>query len=527
MPKQNKYAAGALLSLSALCASVPMASAQDITLSSREGSFVIKGDLLDFDGSQFKIMSTIGEIVLDASMVICSGKACPQQNISMTDFAISGSTSLNSRVIPALLEDFVSTSGAQLTSSNRDGSLTTMSVVAGDGSAGNISLKLGGSTSGLGDLLESRANLAVTTRLARNPEERAFSRAGLGNLRDAENENIFALDALVFVTSARNPVRSISEADLAKVFAGEITNWSELGGPDAQINVYVRPENTGTGALFSQLIMRPQRLRVAANGRAVDSDAEMATAMASDLYGIGFTTFSNAGDARVLALKGTCGIQTPANVFTIKTEEYPYSQRLFMYRSEANTPDVVGRFIDYIRSPDSQEPILKSGYVDLGVSEVGVNDQGLRFAASVLPSDEEFELDAYRDMVNEFISAYRASITFRFEQGSSGLDSRGRADIRRLAELVTEGDFVGKEIMLIGFTDSVGPGNLNASLSVSRAEQVKEELLKALPDEVKQNLQVQTLGYGELSPLGCNDSLNGRQINRRVEVWTRDIIKSQ
>ena len=81
-----------------------------------------------------------------------------------------------------------------------------------------------------------------------------------------------------------------------------------------------------------------------------------------------------------------------------------------------------------------------------------------------------------------------------------------------------------KEILLIGFTDSVGRADLNTRLSQLRASQVREALVAALPDGLGETIPLNVQGYGEMSPLGCNETLGGRRINRRVEGWIRDIV---
>ena len=54
-----------------------------------------------------------------------------------------------------------------------------------------------------------------------------------------------SLDAVVPIVASTNPVRSISPANLAAAFAGRITNWAELGGPDAPIDLHMLGAKTG------------------------------------------------------------------------------------------------------------------------------------------------------------------------------------------------------------------------------------------------------------------------------------------
>ncbi|MEM7614597.1 MAG: OmpA family protein, partial [Pseudomonadota bacterium] len=116
-------------------------------------------------------------------------------------------------------------------------------------------------------------------------------------------------------------------------------------------------------------------------------------------------------------------------------------------------------------------------------------------------------------------------ITLRFDEGSTRLDARAEKDVQRLAEMIHDGRFENKEVLLVGFTDSAGPAAVNASLSQSRAEQVADTLIDQLPVDLAERDMIRALGYGEMSPLACNDTATDRQINRRVEVWTRDLVR--
>jgi len=127
-------------------------------------------------------------------------------------------------------------------------------------------------------------------------------------------------------------------------------------------------------------------------------------------------------------------------------------------------------------------------------------------------------------MVADMLSSDRLSTTFRFLTGSSNLDTRATADIVRLAEELQLPQHAGKVVQLIGFTDSIGDPLLNKQLSERRALQIRDALLEAnstLEDHVKFTVA----GYGEVSPLGCNETNQGRLINRRVEVWLKEDLE--
>ncbi|MEM7616210.1 MAG: OmpA family protein, partial [Pseudomonadota bacterium] len=78
-----------------------------------------------------------------------------------------------------------------------------------------------------------------------------------------------------------------------------------------------------------------------------------------------------------------------------------------------------------------------------------------------------------------------------------------------------------REVMFVGFTDSDGPFSANVALSVGRAETALANLLNHPEAGRLTGLRARAIGYGELSPVACNEDFKGRQRNRRVEVWVR------
>ena len=125
-------------------------------------------------------------------------------------------------------------------------------------------------------------------------------------------------------------------------------------------------------------------------------------------------------------------------------------------------------------------------------------------------------------MLNELRQAERVSITLRFTSGGSSLTPKSQRDLERLATLIANGEFGNKEILLAGFTDSVGQFALNRGLSQRRAASVETQLRASVPQGALDGISIQSRGYGELLPVGCNTNAQGRGANRRVEVWLRD-----
>jgi len=497
------------------------AFAQMITLNSLDGSMSITGELLEYTNDNYVVASQIGDLTVAADQVECVGEACPRLLPRYSEFSISGSRDLALKLMPTLLDGFAASLDLDAIQQTDERGNPQVLFSADDGEEiAKITFVMQGSSAGLRDLLGGTASLALTTRTARPAEVSAFSAAGQGNIRAVENEHVLALDGIVVVTSNQNRVHIISDADLAAIFSGRIDNWAQLGGVPGPINLYVRPENSGTGSVFSQLVMRPARTGFSLRVNLMESDAAVTDAVAADPNGIGFTTFSDSANATSVSLLGACNIQSPATEFTIQSEEYPFSRRLYLYKSTQEVPVLVDMFVDYLGTTDAQGLVGLTGFVGQAVREVSVNDQGLRFLSAALPTDAEMSLESLQAMMSDLATASRVSITYRFEQGTAQLDSRAEADISRLADNLLRPDLQNKKIILMGFTDSVGNGENNQRLSVTRAEQVRTALLNAGAGAIDP-ARIEVRGYGELSPLGCNEETDGRRINRRVEVWAR------
>ena len=506
-------------------AGISPAAAQQVVLRAKAGEFEFAGRLKSRTAASFVIETVSGEVTLDAAQFVCTGEGCPAaRSVTATAterLAIHGSTIIGQTLMPQLIRDYAATLGAQVeqtTSEKRNESRirvrnTQKSEIAA------IDLQRYGSQTAFTALARGEAQIGLSTRPVTDGEARALAPLMPGE-RVVQHEHVLGLDAIVFVVAPGNPIASLTIDQIARIFAGQITDWQELGQSAGPINVYAADAGSGTFDAFKELVLKPRNLVPGAYVRRMDANAELSETVAADPRAIGMTSLATVNKARTVAIAGTCGLVTEASAFTIKTEDYPLSRRLYLYTAGPLKGEFAQGLLKYALSAKAQSVVLGNRFVDQRVDSLGYAEQAPRFQPK--PAAGAADQIAERQLLADVGVARRLSIAFRFASGSSEFQSKAREDVLRLAELLQAADFQKKTVTLLGFTDETGSPLANTRLAQRRADQVRAAVLAAGAGKINPR-QIAARGYGPLSPVACNDTLQGQQLNRRVEVWMRDL----
>jgi len=523
----RKTLAAALFALGLGCAQgVAQETQQDggnqVTLRSFDGFTQLRGTLLEFDGETFTIDTVLGVIQVDALQVECEGDACPQNLLFGAEFGVHGSNTIGAELMPALIQGYADSLDATLvTEVGASSEESTLRIVHANGrEMAAINLVARGSTMAFQSLAAGTAEIGMSSRRSRDRDMPILSSAGFADPRDTDAEHVVGLDGLIAIVHPSNPIQSISLEELALVFSGTITNWAQLGGRDEAINLYARDEGSGTFQTFGSLVLAPFDVQIAASAQRFLSNIRLSDTVANDPAGIGVTAVAFERAARALPIRQACGIRSYPTTFAMKTEEYPLSRRLYLYTPRNNMTAHARQLIEFAKSDAAQPLIADAGFVNQAVEALPVNTQGSRIVYA-LTGEPEVSVPLLRDFLSEVASGVRLSTTFRFTPGGSQLEPKSRVDAVRFAEDIAAGVYDGKEILLVGFTDSVGQFDLNLALSRRRAEALNQVLRSIVPGALD-DAAIRVLGFGELAPVGCNDTMLGRSMNRRVEVWLRD-----
>jgi phosphate transport system substrate-binding protein len=404
---------------------------------------------------------------------------------------LQGSNTIGADLAPALVEAFLrSRSAVDVRRVSKDSSKGV--IVSGklptEDAPTTVSIVALGTGTAFTALAQGKCDVAMASRPI-TPDEQ-------GKLSKTAHEAVIGLDGIAVIVHPSNPVTSLDTEQLGRVFRGEAVDWSQVGPGHGPITVLARDANSGTWDTFRGLVLGATGALVSSAQR-FDSNEELVGKVLSDASAIGFAPLAAVRGAKALSVsdRGTAPV-TPS-LFTVSTETYPLTRRLYLYTVEP-TP-LADALVTFAQSPEGQALVATWGYVDLLVRV----DSATPACPSCTPE--------YRKAI---AGAERISVDFRFVSGGTDLDSRALRDLERVASYVREHH--ARRVLLLGFADSQGNPEANKTLSYQRAKAVEGALhARATMDET----ELTSEGMGDRMPVATNATEEGRQKNRRVEVW--------
>jgi phosphate transport system substrate-binding protein len=152
-----------------------------------------------------------------------------------------------------------------------------------------------------------------------------------------------------------NPVKGLTLAQVRQAFSGEITNWSQVGGPDLPMKVFVRDTTAATRQSFDDFVFAGTKATYATTAATVGSNAEMTTSIHSFAGAIGMATLKQVTvddpKLRLLAIDGV-----PATMAALNNGSYKIRRPLYLvYPLEpGRMKPEVKLFLDFVRSPEGQ-----------------------------------------------------------------------------------------------------------------------------------------------------------------------------
>ena len=475
----------------------------------------------EIDQGRFRLQTDLGDIELNYNEIAKFEEVEDKTKAAATTTAaaagpsnlqLSGVASVGNSLVPALLKAFATSGGGSSTNwQNGENKTSSLAVNGHKDNLTQVAVRTTSATEAMRDLLDGQSHVAMSDRQILPAENRRAQQANLGDLQSETAEKVIALQAGAIIVHPDNPVSEMTYEQVQQVFTGNLRNWTSLGGASAPIEIVVPDPGTASGALLRDGVLGGRNAHSSA--QVVDSDDAISAAVARSRNAIGFAPVSVARNTRQLNIS-RCGVLLAPTGFQVKTEEYPFIQRVFLYSPPQTSNRYAGPFVSFAESDNGQQVVAGAGFVDLRTSKQTSDDFNLhRQRLALMTGPNAVGVNTYLNTVR---GASRLSISFRFRTASADLDARALRDVRRLAQYLRDSDR-NAEVTLIGFADARGADDINLQLSRNRATSVRRALGAELPGI---NIASVT-GFGEAMPVACNDSEDGWRLNRRVEVWVR------
>lgn len=421
---------------------------------------------------------------------------------------LHGSNTVGEALAPALLDAYFRQDGATEIQRKRGAGDVEHDVLVtypGREDAVSVEVHAHGSSTAFKGLMKTEADMGMSSRAIKSQEIQDLEPM-YGNFAAQGSEFVIALDGLAVIVHPANPLNSLSSEQVARLFAGELTDWAQLGGRSGPVSIFARDENSGTWDTFKNLVLKKYDKSLSPTASRYESSTELSDRVASDVNAIGFIGLPYVRSSKALGIADGENVSAviPTS-FTVSTEDYPLSRRLYFY---------VPQFINSRNIPGSHQIMQDLARFTLSekgqeiVREVGFISQNIRTFQPDL-SQGDFPL-AYLEQTRD---ASRLSLNIRFALGSDQFDTKAVNDLDRLVRFVENNP--NKSLMLFGFTDNIGDPSVNLNLSLRRARSVQEALqARGISPSVVN-------GFGQAAPVASNDNQTGRNKNRRVEVWVK------
>lgn len=261
--------------------------------------------------------------ILVLTALLAAGAAQAQKLV------IKGSDTLGAKLVPMLAEDY---------------------KAKNSGVAFEIAAE--GSTTGISAIIDSTAQIGMSSRRARPTESSAALAKGV-----SLKPTIVAYDGIGVIVNAGNPLSNLTKRQIEQIFTGDVTDWSQIGGAPGKISIYTRNTSSGTYADFKELAMKKRDY--AGSSQKMAGNEQIAAEVAKNPSGIGYVglAYLHSPGVKVLSIEGV----SPSEE-TVLAKAYAYARPTFYYTNGDATGEAA-KFLDFTLSDEGQQVVRKVGFV--------------------------------------------------------------------------------------------------------------------------------------------------------------------
>ena len=294
-------------------------------------------------------MKKLTAVLLAAVMVLAVFAGCSSQSTETTP-ATTAAPAANTTAAPETTAEAPKELSGTVST---DGS-TSMEKVIGvlketfEGAHNGVSVTYNptGSGTGIKAVQEGRCDIGLSSRALKAEEKES----GLV-------ETILAYDGIAIIVNPENAVADLSVETIAKIYTGEITNWSEVGGADGEIVLIGREAGSGTRGGFEELTDTVDKCQYR---QELSSTGDVITAVAQNPNAIGYASLASVKDTvKAVSVDGVVPSEQ-----TVKDGTYAIQRPFVLVSKEGvELSEAAQAFFDYATSGEANEVITAAGVV--------------------------------------------------------------------------------------------------------------------------------------------------------------------
>ncbi len=211
----------------------------------------------------------------------------------------------------------------------------------------------GGTGSGIKSLIDGEIDICSASRPLKPTEvsqlAERYQRIGVSS--------IIAKDALSIYVHPSNPIKDLTLKQLKQIFTGEIIDWLTIGGWDQEIEVIIRPPNSGTYLYFKEHILEGEPYTEKAI--TLPTTQQIVDEVLNNSAAIGYGGIAYGPPETYCQVNGI-----PPSKENVRYDLYPISRYLYLYTIR-KPQGIRQEFIDWVLSPEGQMIVKQTGYIPL------------------------------------------------------------------------------------------------------------------------------------------------------------------
>lgn len=512
-----------------LCTAAPAALlAQQVVLESTDQFISVQGEIVGYNGVMVRVRTVVGEMAVPASEVVCFGDACLDV-IANNDFGLTAASFQN--VVGATAPQ--ETGGAAdlqiaFASASYQSAYNTVAGAFSGASvddAGVVTLQdeTGASIVSLTASDDpAAADILVATVPLGGTSSRTYASPADWAVTDSPSHQLIGLQSYSVVVAPNAGITSISMNDLARVYAGEVTNWSQIGGADMGVLPLQLPTTSRVRSALDALIMEPAGKQIAGNVLTMSDEAGIVASINQFPGSISVVSGASADAAQTIPVSGSCPVAVAATPFSIASGDYPLVRPVMARFNASAGGALTSALFDFAATTQAQTALSAEGFDSFAARPQASTDQNARLSQLLSADLDDAQRTAAGQMFQVLFGAQRMSPTLTGGAASGPEGAWNRAMLQSVIEAIADPANSGREVILVGFGESTAGSQAAIDASAAAAADIRAALAAEAGSRIAgNNVSLVSFGFGNVSLPTCVDGQVAGSEYTRVEVWLR------